>query len=109
MYAKGCPVEGVKYTVKVLSLRDRQLVAKTAVDKQISYGVVPLPDLQAGNYEIQVTMEGDLDSATGFKVSLYTLKSKLEFKDEYWVLSLGLRAAMERKDPKLYQSKAEDG
>ena len=76
-------------------------MAMDVVNKKISYGFIELPELDNGDYEIQVTMSGKRDMATGFKVTLYSLEQKLNFHDEYWVLSEHLRAAIQRKDSKL--------
>lgn len=54
-------------------------------------------------------MSGNLDMATGFKLSLYSLHQKLNFHNDYWVLSQHLREAENKNDPKLYISKAQNG
>jgi len=54
-------------------------------------------------------MSGDLNTAPGFTVSIYSNKTSINFKDEYYVLSRKLYEAMGRNDTKVYQSQAQDG
>jgi len=77
MYPEGCAL----YTENLFAIVENAItleeIAVQQVDTRISYGIVALPDLPRGTYNVKVKMGEHSKKATDFTVSLYSKVEQL--------------------------------